>query len=232
MLAGGDGAVASHGTAASIWGLPNTERARIEITVERRRLPRLDGVTVHRSVDLASDRRVADGIPVTSAARTIVDLTAVRGIGWLARAMDHAMRRNIALLPELRECSKRLGGAPGRRPSVVRMLVEERWTGGGKTESSLERVVLGVLLDAELPPPIPQWEVMIEGHRYRLDFAWPERRVALEVDGFGPHSSYASFHDDRQRDLRLQRADWKVLHVTDETPAPTIVASVLAALER
>jgi very-short-patch-repair endonuclease len=92
--------------------------------------------------------------------------------------------------------------------------------------------VLGVLLDAGLPAPIAQHPVNVDGRRYRLDFAWPEQRVAMEVDGFGPHSSYAAFHDDRRRDLALQGDGWRVLHVTEETPAPQIVAVISAALAR
>ena len=187
---------------------------------------------MHRSAVLAErDAAAVHGIPVTSVPRTLVDLSAVRGIGWLARAMDDAMRRNLTMLPDIRECANRLTGAPGRRPSVIRLLVDERFgAGGGKTQSGLERVVLGLLLDAGIDEPVPQYEVVVEGHRYLLDFAWPEHKVALEVDGFGAHSRYGSFHDDRRRDLRLRRADWDVLHVTDETPTQEIVASVQDAL--
>ncbi len=128
VLGAGEGSLASHSTAAALLQLNEAPFERVEVTVPRHRLPRLDRVLVHRSICLEADDHAATrSIPVTSAARTIVDLTAVRGIGWIARAMDDAMRRNLALLPELRECSNRLRGAPGRRPSVVRMLVDERW---------------------------------------------------------------------------------------------------------
>jgi very-short-patch-repair endonuclease len=74
--------------------------------------------------------------------------------------------------------------------------------------------------------------VAVDGHRYRLDFAWPEHKVALEADGFGAHSGYGSFHDDHLHDLRLRRADWDVLRVTDETPTQEIVDTVTDALAR
>jgi very-short-patch-repair endonuclease len=235
VLAGGEGALASHTTAAALWVFPGAERERlIEITVDRPRLPRLAGARVHRSVHLTDDDRTnVVRIAVTSIPRTLVDLAAVRGLGWLARAMDDSLRRDRTTLQLVNECSERLGGAPGRRPSVVRLLVDERLSiGAGKTESWLERTVLGVLLDAGVVAPELQHSVAVDGTRYRLDFAWPAQRVALEVDGFGPHSSYAAFHDDRRRDLALQRVGWRVLHVTGETPVPQIVASVTAALAR
>ena len=235
VLAAGPGAIASHATAAALWALPDAERERlIEVTVPRPRLPRLPGVTAHRSGLLRDeDFATVDGIPVASVPRTLIDLTAVRGLAWIARALDDAVRRNLTTLSQAGACVARLRGAPGRRPSVLRLLVAERVeVGGGKTESWLERVVLGVLLDAGIPPPVPQFPVVVDGHRYRLDFAWPDQRVALEVDGFGPHSTYGAFHDDRRRDLLLRRDGWSVLHVTGETPAPEIAASVSVELAR
>jgi len=235
VLAGGAGAIASHSTAAALWSFPDAEReAVIEITVPRPRLPRLRGVRVHRSVAIEDDDVAMIGaIATTAVPRTLIDLTAVRGLGWIARALDDAVRRNLTTLRHARACADRLRGAPGRRPSVLRLLVAERFeVGGGKTESWLERVVLGVLLDAGIPAPEPQFPVVVDGHRYRLDFAWPDQRVALEVDGFGPHSAYGAFHDDRRRDLLLRRKErWRVLHVTAETPAPEIIASVVPELE-
>jgi hypothetical protein len=233
-LAAGPDALASHLTAALLWAMPSTEREpMIEITTPRPRLARLRGCRVHRSLHLSeADRAIVHGVPATSVARTLVDLTATCGLGWIARAMDDAVRRNRTSVPQIRECAERLGGAPGRRPSVVRLLVAERLGTATLTESGLERLVLGVVLEAGVPPPVPQHPVNVDGHRYRLDFAWPEQRVAVEVDGFGPHSTRAAFHDDRRRDLALQRAGWRVLHVTAETPAQEIVAATLAALER
>ena len=234
VLAGGSRAVASHGTAAALWGFPNQECDRpIEITSPRARLPRISSVRVHRSVHLDDiDVRAPGGIPCTSVPRSLIDLTAVRGIGWLARSLDDALRRNRVTVNEVQACAERLTGAPGRRPSVIRMLVAERLAiGGGRTESWLERTVLQLLLDAGVPPPVPQYPVVAGGHRYRLDFAWPDQRVALEVDGY-LHGAYAAVRHDRERDLHLRGADWTVLRVTDETPAPLIVASVLDALAR
>lgn len=234
VLAGGSSAVASHSTAAALWGFPSQERERpIEITSPRARLPRIPSVRVHRSVHLDdTDVRSVGDVPCTSVPRSLVDLTAVRGIGWLARSLDDALRRNLVTITEIRACAERLTGAPGRRPSVIRMLVAERLAiGGGRTESWLERTVLQVLLDAGVLPPVPQFPVEAGGHRYRLDFAWPDQKVALEVDGY-LHSTYAAVQHDRERDLHLRRAGWTVLRVTGETPTPLIVASILDALAR
>jgi hypothetical protein len=234
VLAAGRGALASHTTAAALWNLPDLARQPyVEITVPHPRLPRVAGAQVHRSLLLAeADRAVVDRIAVTTISRTLVDLTATFGLGWIARAMDDSIRRNRATVRDVQECCERLGGAPGRRPTVVRLLVAERVGTASLTESGLERVILGVLLDAGVPAPVAQHPVTVDGRRYRLDFAWPAQLVALEVDGFGPHSTYAAFHDDRRRDLALQRSGWRVLHVTGETPAPEIVAAISAAFER
>jgi hypothetical protein len=233
VLAAGPGALASHTTAAALWSMPDLDRLPcVEVTVPHPRLPRVAGAQVHRSLLLGeADRAEIDHIAVTSIPRTLIDLTATFGLGWIARAMDDALRRNRMTVPQIHECSERLGGAPGRRPSVVRLLVAERTGTAALTESGLERVVLGLLLDAGLPAPVAQHRVNVDGRRYRLDFAWPDQLVALEVDGFGPHSGYAAFHDDRRRDLALQRSGWRVLHVTGETPAPEIIGAISAAFE-
>ncbi len=146
--------------------------------------------------------------------------------------MDDSLRRNQTTIGEIRATVDRLPGAPGRRPSVVRMLVDERLAiGSGKTESWLERTVLKILLDADIPRPVEQLLIVAAGHEYRVDFAWPDRRLALEVDGYW-HGTYSSRHRDRERDLHLRQENWNVLHVTEETPADLIVSSVVTELTR
>lgn len=234
VLAGGVGAVASHSTAAALWGLPEQpNELPIEITSPRARCPETRIARVHRSLHL-DDRDVTSlsGIPCTTIARCLVDLSAVRGVGWLARAMDDSSRRNRTTVTQIRATVDGLRGAPGRRPSVLRMLVDERLAiGTGKTESWLERTVLGILLDAGVPPPVEQFRITASGHEYRLDFAWPEHRLALEVDGYW-HGTYAARQHDRARDLHLRQIQWTVLRVTDETPAELIVSTVRGELAR
>src|SRR2546421_8160405 len=90
-LAGGAGAVASHHTAAGIWGLPVAGRC-LEITVVRPRRVHLAGVAVHQTTRLPQvDAVWRDHIPLTSVARTLVDLSGVLRPDRLESALDHAL---------------------------------------------------------------------------------------------------------------------------------------------
>jgi very-short-patch-repair endonuclease len=67
---------------------------------------------------------------------------------------------------------------------------------------------------AGLPSPIPQYEVRTAGEFVaRVDFAWPDRKVAVEYDGVW-HADAGQLIRDRERLNRLQAAGWYVHHVT------------------
>ncbi len=84
---------------------------------------------------------------------------------------------------------------------------------------------------AGLAEPVFQYEVVIDGKRRRLDFAYPGIRVAIEVDGYGSHSRYHVFEDDRARANGLELAGWVVLRFTwtQVTEQPDYVIGVLTA---
>jgi very-short-patch-repair endonuclease len=81
---------------------------------------------------------------------------------------------------------------------------------------------------AGLPQPVAQYRF----GPYRLDFAWPEQRIAVETDGWATHGPRAAFEDDRARDAVLLAAGWRVLRVTYRRlkHQPTLVAAQLAAI--
>jgi hypothetical protein len=88
VLAAGDGAVASHLSAAALWRLDGVPRAEvtIEVTVTRGRCPRSVPGTVHRSVDLGpADIEPRQRIPRTTAARTLLDIAPRLSAGQLGR---------------------------------------------------------------------------------------------------------------------------------------------------
>jgi hypothetical protein len=101
-------------------------------------------------------------------------------------------------------------------------------------ESMLEVEVLRLLLRAGLPVPTCQHEVALPaGGRAFFDFAWPARRVGLEVDGFRFHADRRHFDSDRRRGNELVAMGWQVLHTTAaqvrERPRE-LLATVTAAL--
>ncbi|WP_448625464.1 endonuclease domain-containing protein [Geodermatophilus sp. URMC 64] len=85
----------------------------------------------------------------------------------------------------------------------------------GAAESPQETRLRLLLLRSGLPAPVAQFEVRDRDGRFvgRVDFAWPDRRVAAEYDGLW-HAEPGQFARDRQRLNRLQAAGWRVVHVT------------------
>ena len=96
----------------------------------------------------------------------------------------------------------------------MRRLVDARLD-HGVTESPLEHDVLRLLKEAGLPDPQLQY-ILRDGDRFvaRLDFAYPESRVAIEADGFRYHADRHAFDDDRARANAVQALGWRVLRVT------------------
>jgi hypothetical protein len=125
-LAAGRGSAVSHRAAAQLWKLP-AGREWVEITVKKTRCIRLAGVNVHRVSQLPSiDVVWLDHIPVTSAARTVIDLAGVLTRKDLADVLDHALAERRFPLTYLRKRCAALG-TRGRRGSGA--LPRSSWSG-------------------------------------------------------------------------------------------------------
>lgn len=231
VLAAGRDAVASHTTAAVVWRAPNVGRERTEVTTNRPRNARIAGVRVHRTVAfLSEEHTVLGGIPVTTVARTLLDLSARLSVAQLGVITDDALRRGTMTLRELQRCVAGLPGAPGRRPSRIRAVLVQRLEGYEPGDSALELRVLRAIVAAGLPEPIQQHGVTVRSRRYRIDLAYPEHRLAIEVDGFEPHRHRSAFDRDRARANDLVVDGWTILRFTSESTDAEIAASVGAAL--
>ena len=91
-----------------------------------------------------------------------------------------------------------------------------------------------LMADGGLPAPTAQYRVRHGGREVaRVDFAWPELRVAVEYDGAW-HAEPGQFAKDRQRLNRLQAAGWTVVFVTaaDMHRPEQVLAMIRAALGR
>src|SRR5690242_14795061 len=233
VLAAGGDAVASHTTAAVVWQLPNVSAETTEVSTDRPRRARLQGIRVHRSVAfLDEEHAVHNDIPVTSVARTIVDLSARLSILQLGIATDDALRRNILTLNELRRCVGGLAPGPGRRTARIHELLAVRLTGYDPGDSELEMRVLRAIVAAGLPEPVQQHELRLPTRRCRIDLAYPGVRLAIEVDGFGPHTTRTAFDRDRARANDLTTAGWSILRFTSASTDRQIRDAVAASLTR
>jgi len=219
LLSSGAGARLTHRSAAHLWRLDGFEAPPwpIELTVPhgREATPRI-GVRVHRS-RLDDSRHVVRGLEVGSIARTLVDLASTLDDEALEIALDAAQRRFRDLgawLLELAETEAARGMAP---LAHLVALVEERQ--GRHTESALEvRVWRRLRLARRLPPPRLQHEVFdARGYVMRVDFAWPEERVALHADSFQWHARRVTLDTDATQRNRLAAAGWESLVVTHAT---------------
>jgi very-short-patch-repair endonuclease len=232
VLAAGLTAAASHFTATKLRALPTPDHDRIEITTVLERQPRLPGVWAHRSGLLVdNDRTEVGGIPVHSVERTIADLSGRLTPTELATLLDESLRRRLTSLRRLWWVHGRLPLAPGRNPSRLESLLCSRTPEYELLESELEERVYEAIRAAGLPLPVPQHQIVVGGRRRRLDFAYPEARVALEIDGFEWHSSRQAFDDDRLRGNEIALAGYVSLHFTSATSNDQIVAQVRRALE-
>jgi very-short-patch-repair endonuclease len=208
VLAVGPGAALSHRAAAALHGIRESDGA-VDVTMTRR--VRTRGVVVHHTTTLhASDVTTRSGIPVTTVARTLVDLSRVlpaESVAKLVRELDRLGRLDAAALREALRTSRRQD--PGPR-ALTAALAEHERLATSLTLSELEDRFL-VLLDAEnLPRPLTNHR--IEG--MRVDAAWPKERLVFELDGWAYHRDRAAFQTDRARDVALVRAGWNVVRFT------------------
>jgi len=233
-LAVGPGAVASHRSASALWGLCEPPVVDAELSVVAGRDHRLGGVVVHRSTDLgrrAITRRGA--IPVTTPARTLVDLGAVQPLRLVERALDVALSRRLVTLGRVREELDSVARRGRRGAGILRVLLDERSSTDALAESVLEARTLRLCRRYGLPEPSCQHEVYT-GTRLvgRIDFAYPDHRLAIEVDGYEWHTSLHAFRHDRDRQNRLVAMGWTVLRFTwdDVRHDPARVARSISAV--
>lgn len=190
VLAAGPNAYASHLTAAKLWDLPAPPPDLIEVTTPLEQQVELEGVRAHRSGLLVdADVTAVDFVPVTSVARMIVDLSTRLSVRQIGSMLDEGMRRRVVSLSRVRACIERLRRAPGRSPTRVNEVLGLRIPGYEPGGSDLEPELWQVIVDAGFPPPKREHRVRVGTHTYRLDMAWPELRVGVEVDGYDTHRS-------------------------------------------
>jgi very-short-patch-repair endonuclease len=212
LLSLGAGAAVSHRAAAQLHGLDRATGDHVEFLVERsRRSPRIDAV-VHSSKRIRPiDVITVDGLRVTSATRTILDLANIElGLDGLRAAIDSAVRLQLSSPEVIR---RRMGDLRGPGRAGVRTIDGLLDDAGG--HSMLERRFLQLLRQAGLPRPECQ-RVYRDGDRTvaRVDFVYPEWRIVVEVSGRLGHSTPDDRARDAQRRNELQDLGLRVYEFT------------------
>jgi len=224
---------ASHKSAARMWGIAYVPAQRVELLVPEHQVVRLEGVTAHRSNRILP-RHVTTyaGIPITTGARTLVDLSAVLGDQTLERAIDDALRRNVTTVKELGACFEELAGRGRRRIAHLRPILDARVPGFHPGANAGELRVARWTVEAGLPKPVQQVWAVAEGKRYCLDFAYPELKIGWEWDPWETHGIRRAFSYDRSRRNDLELAGWLMLQFTPEMGRRVVVDRVRKAIEQ
>jgi hypothetical protein len=222
VLSYGNQAVLSHDSAAVLWKLRPVSGPRVDVTVPGGGTrARRGAVIVHRSPLPKEHIMVRGGIPITTPARTVVDLADCSTRRELARLIDeaHFLGWNLPSLQPL----------PGRRGAgLLAAVLAEHTPGSTRTRSELEERFLALCHRYDLPHPLVNH--VVEGHE--CDFVWPDARVIVETDGWAAHGRQTTRERDLVRDAELEAAGWHVIRVTWRrlTQEPEALAAQLARL--
>lgn len=215
VLACGPGAVLSHRSAAALHGLRDWGHTKIEVVVPRGTRRKHDGIKVHYSTTLTpADVTAVNNIPVTTVARTLVDLAEVVTQRQLERAFDQA---EILGVLDLNAIEDQLARNPTRLGArAIRQVLAEHYIGKTPTWSENEEALLAITRPLGIPDPDCNALVALDDGEppIRVDFVWREQRVVVEADSRKWHLTKQRFEIDRQRDQRLMNAGWKVIRTT------------------
>ncbi len=222
------GAVVTGRSAAVLGGLDLAgPDDAVELTLPRQSNPvRITGVVARRSTLTASQVRRRRDLPVTTPEATAARLAAVLDTDTAVAAVDQLIAAGLVDLDDLRRFADSLQG-PGS--AVARKVCG---LADGLSESPQETRLRLLMGRSRLPTPIAQFSVRQDGRFVaRVDFAWPEHRLALEYDGLW-HAEKGQFARDRRRLNRLREAGWQVVFVTaaDLRDPAALVTRIVAAL--
>lgn len=222
------GAVVTGCSAAVLWGVDLAGAGDdVELTVPPGRHPvRVPGLCVRRAHLPGEWLRRRRGVPATSPEATTVRVAGALHGDEAVVAVDRLVVSGIVDLEPVRALAAGVRGAGSARARTACRLAD------GLAESPQETRLRLLVLRGGLPAPVAQFVVHdVDGFVGRVDFAWPDRRVAVEYDGAW-HAEPGQFARDRRRLNRLQAAGWRVVFVTaaDLFRPAELLARIAAAL--
>jgi very-short-patch-repair endonuclease len=203
---------ASHRSAAALLGLIDW-LPEPEVTVRRLAHYRGSG-RIHRHQDLERhDIELVQGIPCTNAARTLIDIGAVRRD--LVEPMFHSvLHRRLADYDDIVARFYQVARKGRNGVGPLRAVLADYDSAMAPAESTLEVRLLQIIREHGLKPPVRQHRVTVGGRHYRLDVAYPDEMLAIEGDGFGVHSERDRFETDHERQNALVLLHWRPLGFT------------------
>ena len=206
VLAGGDGALLAGSAACAWWGLTRGCAVPVDVITATHRRNRI-GVRFRRAPVARDEATIRGGIPVVCPARAILDLAALVHGRTLERALNEARVLRLPMSPSLTKLIERYPGRPGVRAAREALALFEG--GPTPTRSRMEERLLDLIDRYGLPRPLTNHPIRTAAGTYVVDFAWPDRKVVIEIDAWGTHSSRRSMIEDRRRDRALRIAGWQ-----------------------
>lgn len=211
------GGLASHRSAAVLWGLESIVGSMVEVTVPCGAVNRRPGVLLHRSTQLQmASPLTIDSIPVTGLARALIDLAAVVPRHLLESAVDDAFRLRRITWPGLHQAVLE-HGRPGRSGCrAMRALLAVRYGEGEVPLSDWSRQAARLLVSGGCSEPAFEYRVLDRSGLLvaQVDLAYPLHRVAIELQSRRWHLNHRSFDADPLRWNQLTAMGWRVYPVT------------------
>lgn len=169
-----------------------------------------------RSTDSLPPRDVTqvDRIPATTPVRTLIDVAGRLPLAVFEDVLDTAIVQRLVRVERLQERASELWAPRRSGCAVVLALLEQRHPELQRARNVWEARTLRIVHAAGLPDPCVNYRVQVGGKRRSLDLAWPDVKVAVEFDGFVPHSTRRVFDDDRARQNDLVADGWTVFRIT------------------
>jgi hypothetical protein len=219
VLACGEGAVLSHVSAAAHWGLLHTAATKTDVTAPATRRAH-SGIRLHLSRSLiARDTTTHEQIPITTIARTLLDLAATQPEARLERALAQAHHLRIYDHAAITDVLARANGHRGTS-ALARAAARED---PKLTASDWEDRMLAIIRDAKLPEPLVNHPLDAPDYgRLRPDFYWPAHDLIVETDGWETHGTRPAFERDRAKDAALTAAGLRVVRFTWRAEDATI----------
>ncbi len=210
VLAAGRGAVLSHRSAAALWRILPRHGAAPEVS-RPRKFGSLPGVIGHHIVLLADEMTVEDGIPATTAARTVFDLAANSTPREVERAFHELEVRRLWGPLSVADLVERY---PGRRGvATLRQLLASKGP-AGVTRNEFEEAFVALLDAHGLPRPRFNATLSVRGRFFEADALWDRHRLLAELDGAAVHRTDRAFHSDRKRDRTLLAEGYRTTRIT------------------
>jgi very-short-patch-repair endonuclease len=200
--------VASHASAAYLWGIYRYAPERIDVTAPIRRRAKREFVVHFSSILAPEDRKERQGIPVTSVPRLLMDLAIRKRPEQLDRLLERTEELSLFDLHEIEDVLDRAGGHRGR--GRLRRALALYQPDPAFTRSRFEKEFRHRVRRAGITAP----SMNFNAHGYELDAYWPDLRFAVELDLFETHGSRAAFERDRLRQEELKLLGIESIRIT------------------